>query len=423
MIALRLLVVAVVIGLSGVLARVHGQASPASAPRTSRPPQRVVTAGQPAPGGGTFEHFSVESQPVIAPVSRRGQVAFFATLLRAPASEGLFLASGARITKVAVEGDRAPGGGTLSGFGKHPIPAINQAGAVAFAAAVSGGKTVEGIFVALRGGLRTVALAAEPAPGVPSGTLASLDAPALNDRGDVAFLATVRRGRETVEAIYLHAGGKLHKVVAQGDPAPAGGSFAAFGPPALNATGLVAFAAVIEGRAVPGGVFVAEGDRIRMVLGAGDDTPLGGIFAKFSERLALGDTGDLAFIAVLKDAPAPSAVFVIENGRLRKVAALGDAAPGGGVFSHFGLWPGLAANGAVAFTAAVDGGDTTLAVFLATSSGVHRIAGVGDAFPTGGRLASFGLYPMAAVSPVGAVSFATAPTATGEGVEGIFVAW
>jgi hypothetical protein len=381
---------------------------------------RVVVAGQPVPGGGTFEHFSIESQPVVAPVNAKSQIAFFATLLRAPAAEGLFVSSGSRIAKVAAEGDPVPGGGTISGFGRHPIPAINRTGSVAFAAAVSGGKTVEGIFVSSVGRLRVVARAGEAAPGMPSGTLANLDSPALNDRGDVAFLATVRRGRETVEAIYLLAGGRLRKVVAQEDPAPAGGTFAAFGAPVLNNLGTVAFGAVIEGRAVPGGVFVANGDRVRMLVGAGDETPLGGIFAKFSERVALNDAGTVAFTGMLKGAPVESAIFVAEQGRLRKIVALGEPAPGGGTFANFGFWPALSAMGTVAFTGAVDQGPTSLAVFVASPSEMRRLASVGDPLPEAGTLASFGLYPSAAMSPAGHVTFATAPTATGEGSEGIF---
>jgi hypothetical protein len=398
-------------------------AAPIAGPGQPARLRPVVMARQAAPGGGSFEHFSVESQPVVAAVNGKGQVAFFANLLRASASEGIFLASAnGLIRKVAVEGDRAPTGGGLSGFGKHPVPAINEAGTVAFAAAVSGGRTVEGIFTASPGRLRSVAVAGEPAPGIPSGTLASVDAPALNDRGDVGFLATVRRGRETVEAIYLRREGRLRKVAAQGDPAPAGGTFAGFGIPALNNKGLVAFAAVVEGRAVPGGLFLAEGERVRMVVGAGDATPIGGIVFKISERVAINEGGAIAFTAVLKDAPTEAAIFVAEAGRLRTVAVLGDAAPGGGTFSHFGLWPALAADGTVGFVAALDRGTTTLGVFVATPAGMLQIAGIGDALPGGGTLASFGLYPVVAVSAAGGVAFATAPTATGEGTEGIFFA-
>src|SRR5436190_1802651 len=132
---------------------------PSIAPSQTSALRTVVSAGQPAPGGGTFEHFTVESQPVVAP---------------------------------------------------------------------------------------------------------------SNVRGEVAFFATVRRGRESLEAIYVRAGGRVRKVVAQEDPAPAGGTFAGFGAPALDSKGGVAFAAVAEGRGVPGGVFLAAGDRLRMLAGAGE---------------------------------------------------------------------------------------------------------------------------------------------------------
>jgi hypothetical protein len=382
----------------------------------------VVSAGQAAPGGGTFEHFSVESQPVVAPPNARGDVAFFASLLRGAGSEGLFLATARGIVKVAVEGDRAPGGGALSGLGRHPIPSVNAAGSVAFAAAVSKGRTVEGIFVFSRGTLRAVAVAGEPAPGIPSGTFANLDFPVLNDRGDVAFLATVRRGRETVEAIHVRTGGRVRKVVSQEDPAPAGGTFAAFGAPALNNAGVVAFAAVVEGRGVPGGVFTVADDRVRMLAGAGDNTPLGGIFAKFSERVTIDNTGAVAFTALLKDAPVRSAIFVVEGDRRKKVVALGDVAPAGGVFSSFGFWPALGSSGAVAFTASVDPGPPPTAVYVSGPTGVKKVTGIGDPLPGGAKLESFGLYPTVTMGPAGHVTFSTAPTATGEGGEAIYIA-
>src|SRR5438093_736234 len=205
----------------------------------------------------------------------------------------------------------------------------------------------------------------------------------INGKGHVAFLATVRRGRESLDAIYLHSGGKSRKVVAQGDPAPAGGAFTGFGPPALNGKGLVGFGAVVEGRAVPGGLFVSQGGAIRMLVGAGEETPDGGIFAKFSERVAVNDAGAVAFNAILKGAPTSGAIYVVDD-RVRRIAGLGDPAPGGGVFSHFGLWPSLSATGAVVFAASVDGGASPVAVFAASRKAISRVAGVGDRLPGGG---------------------------------------
>src|SRR5207244_838517 len=244
-------------------------------------------------------------------------------------------------------------------------------------------------------------------------------APAINARGDVAFLATVRRGRESTEALLLATRGQLQKIVAQGDPAPAGGTFAGFGPPAINREGAVAFGAAIEGKAVPGGIFVWKAGQLRMVLGAGDETPIGGIFAKFSERLGLSDAGTIAFHGLLKAAPVAAGIFVIEDERPRVVARLGDPAPGGGHFSNFGLWPGVSGPGSIGFAASVDGGASPVIIVRTGRDGLERVAGVGDALPNGGRITSFTLFPIVSVSAGGAVSFAVAPTANGEGTEGV----
>jgi hypothetical protein len=54
--------------------------------------------------------------------------------------------------------------------------------------------------------------------------------------------------------------------------------------------------------------------------------------------------------------------------------------------------------------------------------GLRRVVGVGDVLPGGARIATLSLLPVVSVNTAGAVSFAVAPTATGEGPEGLFVA-
>src|ERR1700732_3458474 len=88
----------------------------------------VVWSGLAAPGCGRFDRFDVTSQPIVAPVNARGQGAFYATVLRGPAREGIFLAEAGRVTKVAAFGDSVPGGGTLAEFGAHPLPSLNRLG-------------------------------------------------------------------------------------------------------------------------------------------------------------------------------------------------------------------------------------------------------------------------------------------------------
>jgi len=173
---------------------------------------------------------------------------------------------------------------------------------------------------------------------------------------------------------------------------------------------------------VPGGIFRAQAGQLKMLVGAGDDTPLGGIFMKFSERLAINDTGLVAFHAVLRNGPVAAAVFAVDNDVVRKVVATGDGAPGGGTFSHFGPWPALNAAGTVGFVASVDAGPSPVGAFLAASSGLSKVAAIGDPLPGGGTLATFTLYPVITLSPSGSLTFAAAPTATGQGVEGIYLA-
>src|SRR5437870_3291496 len=290
----------VVLIVAALVAPVAARSSAAGDADRARP---VVLAGDAVPGGGTFERFSVESLPIVAPVTSEGRVAFFATILRGRASEGFFVWSEGKVAKVVVDGDPSPAGGTFSGFGRHPIPALNAHGRLAFAAAVAGGKTVEGIFLATGRTVKTVAVTGGAAPGVPSGVRASVDAPSLNDRGGVAFLATVRRGRESLVAVF--------------------------------------------------------------------------------------------------------------------VAALGDAAPGGGVLSYLRPWPALTEPGTVGFVASVDHGPAPIGVFTADRSETRKIAGVGDTVVGVGRLASFGLYPTMAISATRAVTVAIARDGGGAGVDGI----
>ena len=156
-----------------------------------------------------------------------------------------------------------------------------------------------------------------------------------------------------------------------------------------------------------------------MLTGAGSETPIGGIFVKFSERIALNDAGAVTFTAVLKNAEAEQGVFVIRDDHVRKVIALGEPAPGGGTFSHFSLWPALAADGTVAFAAALDGSAVQVAVFMTSPRGMVRVVALGDEVGAGRRVGSLGLYPAVSLSPVGGVTFASTPGAE-TGTEGLF---
>src|SRR3954466_1965399 len=197
----------------------------------------IVWSGLPAPGGGRFDRFDVTAQPVAAPVNARGQVAFYATVLRSPAREGIFIADGPQITKLAAFGDSVPGGGTLAEFAAHPLPSLNAAGHGAFVANIAGGRATEGVFLAGSERLRAIALAGDDAPGLPGGVLVGFDAPSLNDNDELAFVASVRRGRDTLDVLYFWNGQRLQRVVAEGDRLlRIGGTMDKIGGPAREKT-------------------------------------------------------------------------------------------------------------------------------------------------------------------------------------------
>src|SRR6202790_5478561 len=344
----------------------------------------VVASGQAAPTGGRFDRFDVGSQPIVAPVNGRGQVAFYASVARAKATEGIFLATASRVTKAAAVGDAVPGGGVLSEFARHPVPALNDAGKIAFGANVAGARATEGIFLAADDRLKAIALSGADAPGVQNGTFVEFDAPVLNNRDEIAFVGTVRRGRETLQVLYLYSCGVLRKLVAGGDPAPRGGTFDRFGLPAINNKGVVAFPAVIEQGAILGGIFVVGASELHLLVGAGEIGPGGEMLVRFSERAAIDDEDNVAFVAHLGSNTASEALLVANASGLTQLAVTGEPAPGGGRFSAFGPWPNFGRNATITFVAAVDDGPGPLGIYIGSPGAIRRVAMVGDQLANGG---------------------------------------
>src|SRR6266481_6264398 len=330
----------------------------------------VVASGQAAPTGGRFDRFDVGSQPIVAPVNGRGQVAFYASVARAKATEGIFLATASRITKAAAVGDAVPGGGVLSEFARHPLPALNDAGKIAFGASVAGARATEGIFLAADDRLKAIALSGADAPGVQNGTFVEFDAPVMNNRDEIAFVGTVRRGRETLQVLYLYSGGVLRKLVAGGDPAPRGGSFDRFGLPVINNKGVVAFPAVLERGAVLGGIFVAGVRDLRLLVGAGEIGPEGAMLVRVWCGVWSENEHSVACVAHFGSGNACEAVLGAIASGLTQLAVTGEAAPGGGRFSAFGPWPNFGRNATIAFVAAVDDGPGPLGIYIGSAGAI-----------------------------------------------------
>lgn len=406
--ALWLAVLWATMGVAPPLASQSGVASPAaSEPAAPAKPtlRAVAVSGAAAPGGGSYGPFGIEQQTAPAAVNGAGDVAFFAKLMRTGADEALFLSRDGRTALVAATGGGAPGGGTITSFTERPAPSLNASGTVAFAATIEGGRANEAVLSWTRGRLAAIAQSGARAPGVTGAAFFDFGPPAVNAAGDVAFLTTLRRGRETLDAVYATGKGQLMKIAAAGDPAPGGGVFSAFAPPVINKNGVIAFGALVEGGATTGGIYLADAGALRLAVGAGDRAPGGGVFTRLSERLGLDDAGRVAFGAFLGQGGPRSGIFITTEKGVQAVALLGAPAPSGGAFASFGDSPALAPDGGLAFIASVDGGVGTTGVFAYGSEGLARIAGPGDTLADGRRITGFPLNPSVSAGPNGRVAF------------------
>lgn len=383
------------------------RAEPTAAPPAPAPsPLRAVAAASsPAPGGGTYDKFGTETQANAASVNAAGDVAFFAKLSRSESDEALFLSRAGRVLPIARTGQPVSLGGTLTGFGDHPMPALNASGDVASAVTIEGGRATDAVLLRSHNGVSVIAQSGVKSPGIAGGSFFAFGGTALNNANDVAFLATVRRGRETLDAIYLERHGQVAKIAAVGDPAPGGGAFTAFGPPALNNKAMVAFGAVVDGGSSPGGVFASADASLRRLVAAGDSTPAGGVYARFSERIGLDDTGQIAFISLLTQGGAQGGVFMLGASGTTAVASLGMTTPAGGRFVSFGENAALAADGGLAFIAAEEGGTGKIGVYARGPTGLLRLATVGDTLAGGDKIAYVPLGAQVEAAPGGLMSF------------------
>jgi hypothetical protein len=180
----------------------------------------------------------------------------------------------------------------FSEFGTLSRPSINNLGDIAFEESVDGEST-SGIFVTEEGGFKTIAA---PDPNVNVGR------PNLNDAGTVAFhrFFNDRAGEELVTV----NDGQLTVVADTSGPFQSFGfTFVGFTPPALNNNGDVAFLADLDTGG--SGIFVGPDPVADRVIGTGDTLDGSTVTnLRFCDE-GLNDSGQLAFQATFDDPNVP----------------------------------------------------------------------------------------------------------------------
>jgi hypothetical protein len=270
-------------------------------PKRQRP---TVRSGTKVKGAGRLiDLFSDPLDELARPGVGRGGVAFQAALTGGSARSGIFLkAATGPLRAIALDGDRAPGGGQYRSFG---TPAVVGPRKVAFVAELTNPATTA---LVLRRGRRQVLLARA---GQDTGTrlggrFFSFDTP-IAGAGGVAFRATLQDRRD---GIFFARGDSVVALVATSETDPSGGRFRAFGTPAVAGTDVIVRADVANGT-IPGGLYrISTTDNaITPLAPAASPSPAGGTFLAFGTPVA-NRQGAIAYTADLLNAPTPTTIII-----------------------------------------------------------------------------------------------------------------
>jgi hypothetical protein len=288
-------------------------------------------------------------------------------------------------------------------FGATVQAVVNQTGDYAFI-----GNGASGLYyrAAGAGAPTPVLLMGEEVPGFP-GSRNDILNPfiRINNSGVVAWRADFFQANGLGQGAVFTYDGSIHQIVSGADLAPGAGG-AVFGRNmvliGLNNTGDVAFTAPL----VPAGSLapaqttiyaVPSGGSPARIAGLGDSMPGGGTLATLT-AISFNNQGEVLFRGNLTTTSGPVGVYVGSvAGGVRKIAAVGDSAPGGGTF---GVFVNAFLNNAG--TTALQFGSV---IYLNTAGGGNsRLVGQADAVPApvGG---TFGAISTQAIGDGGHIVF------------------
>jgi hypothetical protein len=234
-----------------------------------------------APGGGSFTQFRRPS------INAAGDVAFFGDLA---SGEGIFVkpAAGAMF-QVVRAGDPAPGGGTFDGF--DGVARINAAGDVAFLARVTGGPS--GVFLYDAGTVAISSVARVGDVALDGREICEFIAPAVGLGATVtAFhVGTKVSCADALEpeliGIYYSNGLGIRRVALEGDATPTPTTTYAkfYGDPDANEVDQILFRVTVVGTSHFTGLFRFDpvGPTTTTVVGSGDAAPGGGSLRSITE--------------------------------------------------------------------------------------------------------------------------------------------
>jgi len=304
----------------------------------------LVAVGQRVSTGGTFYTLS----DVV--LNNRGTVIFLGRTTDRAARLGIYAARGGTAVPVVVTGQAAPSGGVYTDFAN---PTINDHDVIAFVGRTNG-TGGEGIFTTTEGATTPAVMGGWPAPSGGWFRFFLDGSPALNNRGQIAFIAATTE--HSTQGVYVLENGRIASVVTTDDAAPPGGPFTEFGFINLTDSGTVGFVGRSAQGAVHEALYTTGRAALVTVARQGDIVGDGVPLTTFTNA-AMNESEDIVFEPGIAQFPDvyPHTIYLARRSGVAVMARAGQAAPGGGRFTAFSQ-PFINSRGAVAFVAETDDG-------------------------------------------------------------------
>lgn len=340
----------------------------------------LLDAGMTIPGGGVVRAFD-------PPVFAAGTAIVAASGTLEDGTSVVLRVDGSGTTVLARSGDPAASGGTFAAF---RLIGVTAAGQVGFRATVSDGP--DGLFAGNDGGTRPVALVGQGTPA--GGSYSSIGGGTVHPGGRWVFRASLSSSQAGIFSVdFTNAIPLVRALVLQGLAVPISGgtikSFPGSIDPSINAAGVVAFRALVEGATDPprpSGIFtVTQTGTIALISAVREEVPGIGTISRLRDPV-IADDGSVVVSATFGG--TSSGLFVWRPGvALVPLARFGDGTSADTGDSRF-VFSGAAvtsnAEGAVFL-------GERQAIFGTTGSGaVSTLAFTGQSSPVGGAVALLG---------------------------------
>jgi hypothetical protein len=332
--------------------------------RVTHPEVEIPASGIWASTEGSNRLVAVAGQLPV--VSSAGHTAYYGF---SPLGTGIWVEKDGSANSMYINGNPAPGtdGATFNAL-NNGLVLMNEKGDVAFKAALVGDSVVdsnrEGIWLTSSGVLSLVARRGDPAPGTPPGNLhLALSEPVLNDAGAVAFASATSGG---LFGIWSGIPGDVQLLVDSNDDATGIGGgikFDSFNGPSINAAGQIAFASSVKGNGISEsnnrGIWVLSNNQLELVARKGNVAPQTTSEVVFNTPTPplINAAGDVAFRTALSglgvNTTNDQAIYTWKAGVLDLTVREGSSAPGtepGVQFQNLSI-PNFNAAGQVAFAA------------------------------------------------------------------------